>query len=325
MDQGNNLRWKPIISVIIPTFNSRAEIGPCLEGLINQTYPRESIEVIVVDSGSDDTSKIAEKIASKVFKSTSRLNAGQARNIGISLAKGEILAFIDSDNFVPKTWVETIIKDFEEFPEVGGISFGVSGGNTTFTKWINYEFAKDTKFVTYSGCGKECGIVFRKRVFELGCRFGEDPQNEGFILSHCLQKNNIPVLIDSTSRIVHPKDVAVLRWMKRSFTLGAFQRSYVVQIGGGYITNTLLSILVLISILSFLLFMFFPFNLILPILTLLILAFYTIKNDILPNKFAPVRAKINFFFLGIINRVIFWLGYVTKLITGRPKPKYYNG
>jgi len=324
MYQNNNINWKPTISVIIPTYNSRNEIGQCLESLINQTYPRELVEIIVVDCGSDDTAKIAEKFASKILKSESRLTIGKARNKGISIATGEILAFIDSDCIAPRNWLEASIEDFEEFPEIGGILFGVSGGKTTFTKALNYEFAKNEKFLSHNGLGVEFGIVFKRIVFDLGCRFGEAPQKEGFILSNCIKKNGIPLLKDRTVRIIHATRASVIRWIKRAFTLGAIQRSYINQIGEKRITNSFFAVLALFSILSFFLYMFFPFNLMLPFITLLILAYYTVKNNILPNEYAPISAKLNFFFLGIILKWVYWIGYATKLITGYPKPKHYN-
>jgi glycosyltransferase involved in cell wall biosynthesis len=101
-----------MISVIIPTFNEEENIAQCLVSLTHQTVPRAEYEVIVVDGGSkDETCRIAEKYADKVFAQTSK-KVGGARNDGIMAAKGEIVATTDADCILPPDWIERIKKDF---------------------------------------------------------------------------------------------------------------------------------------------------------------------------------------------------------------------
>ena len=88
------------ISVIVPVYNARDYIEKCLDSLINQSL--KDIEIIVVDDGStDDTYKIVSKYKDKI-RLIKQKNGGvaSARNKGLSVAKGEYIAFVDSDDWV---------------------------------------------------------------------------------------------------------------------------------------------------------------------------------------------------------------------------------
>ena len=85
---------KPIVSIIIPTFNSEDTIRGCLQSIKDQTYP--NIEVIIVDRYSvDETVKIAENFKEKILLKNSERSA--ARNYGAAKANGSFVLFIDSD------------------------------------------------------------------------------------------------------------------------------------------------------------------------------------------------------------------------------------
>lgn len=95
----------PKISVIVPIFNVEEYLRECLDSLVNQTF--QDIEVIMVNDGSTDNSaQIMEEYASKYdnFHAYHKENGGlaSARNYGIQFAKGEYLAFLDSDDYVSR-------------------------------------------------------------------------------------------------------------------------------------------------------------------------------------------------------------------------------
>lgn len=84
----------PMVSVIIPTFNSEESILRCLQSIENQTY--SDVEVIVVDRRSrDETVKIAKDHNARVFVMASERSA--ARNFGVANARGLFIFFVDSD------------------------------------------------------------------------------------------------------------------------------------------------------------------------------------------------------------------------------------
>lgn len=92
------------VSVIIPVYNGEKYIEECLNSVLNQTL--EDIEIIVINDGSkDNTQAILELYGNKYsdkIKVISKQNEGQgkARNIGIDLAKGEFITFVDSDDTI---------------------------------------------------------------------------------------------------------------------------------------------------------------------------------------------------------------------------------
>ena len=94
-----------LISVIVPAYNVENKIKRCLDGLVNQTF--DKYEIIVVDDGSiDKTEVVCKEFAKRCDKVRyiRKENGGvsSARNIGIKLAKGDYIAFVDSDDYVSK-------------------------------------------------------------------------------------------------------------------------------------------------------------------------------------------------------------------------------
>lgn len=105
------------ISVVIGVWNEEKFIRECLKSINNQTLSRKDYEIIVVDGGSTDrTVAIAKKYANVVLDSAYR-PLGAARQAGLKKAKGRIVAFTDGDSMVPKDWLETIVRAFDN-PEV---------------------------------------------------------------------------------------------------------------------------------------------------------------------------------------------------------------
>lgn len=113
---------RPLVSIIIPTFNRLKWISICLDSVKAQTYP--NIEVLVIDDGSSDGT--VEWLRSQPNYSFVRVHvqpknggASIARNDGIRLAQGELIAFIDSDDVLLPNHIETAVHIFDKFPQTG--------------------------------------------------------------------------------------------------------------------------------------------------------------------------------------------------------------
>lgn len=118
----------PFVSVIIPVLNDSRRLEVCLEALSNQTYPKSSYEVIVVDNGSDEDIKGLVSRFQVAFPAYETVpGPAAARNRGISLAKGDILAFTDADCIPCSSWIE---KGAESIRSVAGC--GMVGGRIDF-------------------------------------------------------------------------------------------------------------------------------------------------------------------------------------------------
>lgn len=113
---------RPTISVVIPTYNSEDTLDDCLSALLNQTYPTEKIELVIVDGGSKDrTLKICERYRARVVKNPFRLadGANGGKSIGLRSSNGEVVCFLDSDNVVkPRSFLESMVELMVNNPSV---------------------------------------------------------------------------------------------------------------------------------------------------------------------------------------------------------------
>jgi glycosyltransferase involved in cell wall biosynthesis len=106
------VRLKPLISVVIPTKNSGSTLEQCLTSVLGQTY--QNIEVIVVDTKStDDTLDICARIGCKVI-STDWRTLG-ARYKGFQIAAGDYIVLLDSDQFLEGSSIERCISLVEQY------------------------------------------------------------------------------------------------------------------------------------------------------------------------------------------------------------------
>lgn len=116
----------PFISVIICAFSMKRfeETAECINSVLNNDYKK--FEIIIVIDGNE---KLKQKIESefkrinKILIVENKKNEGPSvsRNRGVDLAKGDIVAFIDDDAFATLDWLETIVKDFFEYPEISAL------------------------------------------------------------------------------------------------------------------------------------------------------------------------------------------------------------
>lgn len=106
----------PLVSVIVPVYKVEQVVKNCIESILNQTFT--NFELILVDDGSPDNSgKICDEYAQKddrvivIHKENGGVSS--ARNVGIDKAKGKYICFVDSDDYVSKDYLKTLI-DVEE-------------------------------------------------------------------------------------------------------------------------------------------------------------------------------------------------------------------
>lgn len=103
----------PLISVIVPVYNAQDYVERCVRSLMKQTY--QNLEIILIDDGStDDSLDICGKLKMedgriRVFSQPNR-GIGAVRNLGLSLAQGAYLAFVDSDDWIDSDMYESLWK-----------------------------------------------------------------------------------------------------------------------------------------------------------------------------------------------------------------------
>lgn len=113
----------PLLSVVIPTWNRAHVVGEAIESALRQRMGQ--VEVIVVDDGSiDDTAKVLTRsFGSRIslLRLPTRRGVGAARNEGIRLASGKLLAFLDSDDIWLPGKLDAELRLFEQFPDAEAV------------------------------------------------------------------------------------------------------------------------------------------------------------------------------------------------------------
>jgi glycosyltransferase involved in cell wall biosynthesis len=163
----------PLITVIIPVFNSEKFIKSALESVFKQNYP--NLEVIAVDDGSTDSSLEILKQFDKTIKIISQENQGPAgaRNTGIKQANGSLIAFLDADDLWTNNHFESMLPFLSENSQYEAVR-----GYAQYFKQIDNEICKypEKVFIHESAAaGLYRATVFEKvGVFDPTLRHGED-------------------------------------------------------------------------------------------------------------------------------------------------------
>ena len=168
---------RPLVSILINNFNYCQYLTRAIDSALSQTYA--PIEVIVVDDGSTDGSQqVIAGYSSKVI-AVLKENEGQASafNAGVASSRGNILCFLDSDDWFYPTKVEEVVKvfdqaDFNAKPimvhhpveisdEITGKTTGQVFGKTHISPRNCYDFARKYHFVEYIA-GPTTGISLNR-------------------------------------------------------------------------------------------------------------------------------------------------------------------
>lgn len=167
------------ISIIVCTYNGEKTLLGCLDSLESLDYPKNKLEILIVDNSSTDSTKeIAREFIKKLrFKSRyffeSSLGLSSARNKGVKEARGDIIAFIDDDAVANENWLKEMIENFEdaEVWAVGGrvipkyeiIPPNWLPENQYLFPLTICDLGEDTKEVPHL---VGTNMAFRKKVFE---------------------------------------------------------------------------------------------------------------------------------------------------------------
>lgn len=110
----------PLVSVIIPVYNDSEHLQLCLKAIECQTYPNALYEVIVVDNASEENiESVASQFSQAKYTHENQSGSYVARNQGISVSAGEILAFTDSDCIPDSNWIKNGVTHLLSTPNCG--------------------------------------------------------------------------------------------------------------------------------------------------------------------------------------------------------------
>lgn len=160
----------PKVSVIIPVLNDGEQLRLALKALSEQTYPQNQIEIIVVDNGSDvSLDQIISEFDIIFLKETQTTSPYAARNRGLEIASGSIIALTDANKTPEKYWLEEGVKTLIS------TNSDLVGGNITYNLPENYTashlfdsiyFNNNRDMVLNNGSSVTGNLFFNKELLE---------------------------------------------------------------------------------------------------------------------------------------------------------------
>lgn len=208
---------KPLISVIVPVYKVEKYLDRCIQSILNQTYA--NLEVILVDDGSPDKSpQICDEYALKDgrLKVIHKENGGlsSARNAGLDVAKGEYIAFVDSDDWIDNQMYSKLMNVIQvQNSDIACCSFSYVYDNEDSLEYCPYElplheesvitvesetYLQDFSKYAFTFLIITVNKLYRRSVFET-IRFAEGKRCEDEIIFHeiLINSKRISVIKDS--------------------------------------------------------------------------------------------------------------------------------
>ena len=212
----------PKVSIIIATLNNEQTIGQCLKAVCELNYPKDSLEIIVVDGCStDSTIKIAEQYPVKVVSSP--LNAPAAYNYAMKIACNDVLGFVDSDAKVEKEWLNKLVTHLADV-EVVGVSGGIETWNTEnpWARSIGYDMTnRYSRLKKYATRIATMNLLLKKRIIEELGGFDEHlPSQYDTDLGFRITRMGYKIVFDSTAKCYHFNRTSVAAFFRQQLQYG---------------------------------------------------------------------------------------------------------
>lgn len=245
---------QPSLSVIIPFYNSRDIIPPLVEHLKVQNLPTEEFEIIFIDNRSRDKGEdiINQKLKNSsiqyhILKYDKIASSYAARNVGVSNAKGEILAFTDADCKPGPNWLKNISDQFaakncSKLIISGQVELEVVDPKNTW-ELFDYHFHMDNKQAEKNSRVATANMAVKKSFFETVGYFEEVTSGGDHKWSEIAKKAEGVIKYDPSVLVKHPTRKtknAILKKVKRtSAGLGELSNSSINALIKGLIKTLL--------------------------------------------------------------------------------------
>lgn len=210
-----------LVSIITPSYNQAPFIEQTIQSVFRQDYPR--IEYTVIDGGSTDNSfELIQKYADRLAYWISERDSGQAEaiNKGFKRARGEILAWLNSDDYYLPNTISAAVKCFEENPDVMmvyGDMLAVDGSGQTINI-LKYKQLSLEDLLCFQIIGQP-SVFFRRAALE---KAGPLDTTFHFLLDHHLW-----IRLAQQGRILHVPQV----WSAARYHAGAKNRARAAEFG----------------------------------------------------------------------------------------------
>lgn len=174
-----------MVSIIVPVYNAENFLEKCVSSVLNQSY--KDFELVLVDDGSADSSSVICKNFAKndsriVFIHQDNSGVSAARNSGLKAAKGEFIAFVDSDDYVEKDWLKLLVDEITASnADVAVCGIKLENGERNISCAENIVWKKDNLTAALQERGLLYPVfnkLYRRELisagFKVGMKFGED-------------------------------------------------------------------------------------------------------------------------------------------------------
>ncbi len=229
-----------LVSIIIPAYNSARTLPACLEACRAQDYP--DIEIIVVDDGStDDTAVIAEATPGVQVLSQKNQGPAVARNHGARVARGEILAYTDSDCVPRPDWIRHLVAAFETGVVAVGGTYDIINAHARLARVVQAEIAaRHARFGQEVDFLGSFNVAYRKEAFDAVGGFEESyrwASGEDNDLAYKLQHAQGRILFTADAIVGHHHPERLVGYLRTQARHGCWRvklyRDHPQRAGGG--------------------------------------------------------------------------------------------
>lgn len=188
---------EPLVSIIVPIYNSELYLDKCVNSIINQTYT--NLEIVLVNDGSTDgSSQMCDRYATldRRIKVVHKVNGGlsSARNAGLNACNGDYIGFVDSDDWVSHNMYATLMsicKDsktiatigMEEVNEIGAVLY-----KSSFEDQVASRDHLLRSILCRQDSGSVCSRLFPREMI-INHRFDETKLNEDILFMMSIMQN----------------------------------------------------------------------------------------------------------------------------------------
>jgi glycosyltransferase involved in cell wall biosynthesis len=202
----------PFVSVIVPVFNDAERLALCLESLERQTYPKDRYQVVVVDNGSiESVEPVVARFRQAQAVHESRPGSYAARNTGISLSNGEVVAFTDADCIPARDWIEKGVAALLLTSQCGLVAGNIDivlkdPEHPTAVELYEARTAlRQSEYVEVGGFGATANLFTFREVFERAGLFDAEVKSGGDIeWGQRVTSHGYRLIYADEARVAHP-------------------------------------------------------------------------------------------------------------------------
>lgn len=219
----------PFVSICTPTFNRRPFYPVTIKCFENQTYPKDRMEWIIIDDGTDKIEDLVKDVPQvKYFKYNEKMTLGKKRNLMHEKAKGDIIVYMDDDDYYPADRVSHAVETLQKNPQAlcAGSSemyiyfkhiekmykFGPYGPNhaTAATFAFRKELLKQTRYDDHASLAEEKHFLKNYTIPFVQL----DPMKSILVFSHVHNSFDKKTLLENPSPLVTVSEKSVDEFVK---------------------------------------------------------------------------------------------------------------